>query len=292
MKNIEVLNADLTPFYPEYLRIDGQHIVDGKIELTAKSMTHQSVCPACGKPSQGYHSTYRRRVEDLPLLGKNVRITVAAYRYYCENADCDQKVFAEDLEGFAGWFRRKTGRLEDLITSIALNTNCEGCARICEEMGIRISGDYVINLLKKRFSGGAPECGGIIGIDDFACKKGHTYGTVICDGDTHRPVAVLDGRDGGSLKEWLLNNKQVKIVTRDRAGAYAKAISEALPEAIQVADRFHLFQNMMDAVKETLRAQIPGKIEISRVDPKEVGVKRDGNAEPPSKKNNRAKAGN
>ena len=105
-------------------------------------------------------------------------------------------------------------------------------------MGINVSGDYVINTLKKRFSGQVHECGEIIGVADWAYKKGHTYGTVICDGATHKSVALLDGRDGASLKEWLLNNKHIKIVTRDRAGAYAKAISEALPEAIQVADRF------------------------------------------------------
>jgi transposase len=100
-------------------------------------------------------------------------------------------------------------------------------------------------------------------VDDWAYSKGHTYGTIICDGETNKPVALLDGRDGASLKEWLLNNKHIKIVTRDRAGAYAKAISDALPEAIQVADRFHLFQNMMDTVKETLRAQLPEKIRVA-----------------------------
>ena len=257
-----VFKADLSAFYPKYIRIDEQDIIDGRISITAKSLTRQAVCPACGESSENYHSTYKRKIEDLPLLGKNVFLKVTAYRYNCNNVNCEQKVFAEELEGFAGWFRRKTERLEDLIASIALNTSCEGCSRICKAMGIKISGDYVINLLKKRFDGQLLTCGEVIGVDDWAYRKGHTYGTIICDGETRKPVALLDGRDGISLKEWLLNNKHVKVVTRDRAGAYAKAIREALPEAIQVADRFHLFQNMMEAVKETLRAQIPEKIEI------------------------------
>ena len=287
----KVLDADLTSFYPEYFRIDQKYIINEKIEITAKSITHQAVCPACGKLSGSYHSTYKRKVEDLPLLGNNVLISVTAYRYYCENVNCPQKVFAEELEGFAGWFRRKTERLENLITSIALNTNCEGCSRICKAMGIDISGDYVINMLKKRFGGQTSECGEIIGVDDWAYKKGHTYGTVICDGDTHKPVALLDGRDGASLKEWLLNNKHIKIVTRDRAGAYAKAISDALPDAIQVADRFHLFQNMMDTVKETLRSQLPERIEISdeRLNKVELTCE---NVEDTSKKNSKIRAMN
>jgi transposase len=262
-KDKRVLRADLTPFYPGYVRIDSQYIVDGKIELAMKSLTQKAACPCCGEASAEYHSTYKRKVEDLPLLGSNVFIKVTAYRYYCENPDCEQKVFAEELEGFAGWYRRKTSRLEDLITSIALNTNCEGCSRICKAMGVNISGDYVIGLLKKRFEGQPVECGEFIGVDDFAYKKGRTYGTIVCDGTTRKPVAVLDGRDGVSLKEWLLKNKQVKIVTRDRASEYAKAIREALPDAIQVADRFHLFQNIMVAVKETLKAGIPENVEIT-----------------------------
>ena len=287
----KIMDADLTSFYPEYFRIDQQYLVNEKIEITAKSITRQAVCPSCGKLSGSYHSTYKRKVEDLPLLGTNVFITVTAYRYYCENANCPQKVFAEELEGFAGWFRRKTERLENLIASIALNTNCEGCSRICKAMGIEISGDYAINLLKKRFSGRAPKCGEIIGVDDWAYKKGHTYGTVVCDGDNHKPVALLDGRDGVSLKAWLLNNKHIKIVTRDRAGAYAKAIRDALPEAIQVADRFHLFQNLMDTVKETLRSQLPERIEISTEGSNKTALTGE-NMEAASKKNSKIRTVN
>jgi transposase len=281
-----IFDADLTSFYPSYFRIDEQYLTDDKIEIIAKSTTQQSACPVCGEISSSYHSTYKRKIEDLPLLGKNVFITVTAYRYNCDNVNCIQKVFAEELEGFAGWFRRKTGRLEDLITSIALNTNCEGCARICGAMGVSISGDYVINLLKKRFENQTQECGEFIGVDDWAYRKGQTYGTIVCDGNTRKPIAVFEGRDGEGLKAWLLNNKHIKIVTRDRAGAYAKAIREALPGAIQVADRFHLFQNMMDAVKEALRAQLPEKMELPARNLGEV-VTVDENIKTPSKKNSR-----
>lgn len=84
------------------------------------------------------------------------------------------------------------------------------------------------------------KCGSAIGVDDFALKKRHTYGTIIVDEATHRPVAILDGRDGMTLKEWLKSNKHVKTVTRDRASAYSSAIQEILPNAMQIADRFHL----------------------------------------------------
>jgi transposase len=102
----------------------------------------------------------------------------------------------------------------------------------------------------------------MIGIDDWAYKKGSTYGTIIVDGRTHKPIDLLDGRDGKELKEWLKKNKQVKIVTRDRASAYASAISEVLPQAMQIADRFHLHQNLLEALKTVTAQNIPAKVKI------------------------------
>ena len=101
-----------------------------------------------------------------------------------------------------------------------------------------------------------------IGVDDFAFKKRHTYGTIIVDEAAHTPVAILDGRDGRVLKEWLSKNKHVKTVTRDRASAYAAAIQEILPDAMQVADRFHLHQNLLEVVKNTVNAAIPVDVKI------------------------------
>ena len=105
-------------------------------------------------------------------------------------------------------------------------------------------------------------CGSIIGVDDFAFKKRHTYGTIIVDETTHKPVAILDGRDGKTLKEWLSKNKHVKTITRDRASAYSAAIKEILPDAMQIADRFHLHQNLLEAIRNTINSVLPNDIRI------------------------------
>lgn len=99
-------------------------------------------------------------------------------------------------------------------------------------------------------------------IDDFAFKKGNTYGTIVVDETTHRPVALLNGRDSDTLKEWLKNNRHIKTVTRDRAGAYASALSEVLPDAMQIADRFHLHQNLLETIRNVLQGSIPANIKI------------------------------
>lgn len=250
----------LQSFYPVFISILSQEFIEDTIILKLKSNTSEAVCPTCGKTSSNYHSTYRRKVQDLPILGKSVLLNITAYRYYCENEECTQTVFAEELEGFAGWYRRKTERLEDLIITIALNTSCEGASRICEYMGIDVSGDTIIRLLIKKANSLDLTCSEVVGVDDWAYKKGHTYGTLICDGKTHKPIALLDGRDGSELKEWLKNNKHIKMVTRDRASAYAKALSDVLPDAMQIADRFHLHQNLLKAIKDVLSRELPNKI--------------------------------
>ena len=156
-----------------------------------------------------------------------------------------------------------TRRCEEFVKILAMETSCAGASLICGCMGIRLSGDTIIRMLKAMADESpAPECGEVIGVDDFAYRKGQTYCTIVCDWETRRPVAVLEGRDGESLREWLKGNKHVKKVTRDRASAYAKVISEELPDAMQIADRFHLHHNLLRAVKETLKAELPNKVAI------------------------------
>ncbi|MEL7567544.1 MAG: ISL3 family transposase [Dehalobacterium sp.] len=253
----------LAKFYPKEVKITQITEKSNGITIHLKSLTHSHVCPKCSEIATSYHSTYKRTIQDLPILGKSVYLNVTAYRYHCENSECDQKVFSEELSGFTGKYRRMTSRLEDFVITLALNTSCEGTARICKHMNINISGDTVIKILLRNAELFDPECGDFIGVDDWAYKKGHTYGTIICDGVTHKPVALLDGRDGSALKEWLKTNQHVKTITRDRASSYARVITEALPQAMQIADRFHLHQNLLKAIKEALGREIPAKVKIT-----------------------------
>ena len=108
--------------------------------------------------------------------------------------------------------------------------------------------------------------GDVIGVDDFAYKKRHTYGTIIVNKENHEPISLLDGRNGDALRNWLQNNKHIKVVTRDRESAYAKVISEELPDAMQVADRFHLHQNLLETIKKVLNHTLPATVSIPHVE--------------------------
>ena len=256
-------DLNIQKFFPEQLKII--EILEDLKRTTIKleSQTKHSCCPCCGVISDVHHGTYVRRVQDLPLMGNAVTLQIKAYEYNCEEPDCEVSSFAETFDGFLNYYSRKTERLSDLICTIALETSCEGCSRICKAMNIAISPDSVIRLLIKRYeSQPEPKCSSIVGVDDFAFAKRKSYGTIIVDEETHTPVAVLEGRDKETLKAWLTNNKHIKAVTRDRASAYAYAIEEALPDAMQIADRFHLHQNLLEAVRGALNGSIPATVKI------------------------------
>lgn len=101
-----------------------------------------------------------------------------------------------------------------------------------------------------------------VGIDDVAIRKGQTYATAIYDLKDHHMIALLNGRDGITLKECLKQHKKIRVVAKDQASAYAKAISEVLPECVQVAGRFHLLQNLIGHLKDIFKKELPNEIFI------------------------------
>ena len=249
---------DIQSFYPSDLKILGIDETDQEIIIHVHSDSRQCMCHKCGFPMITHHGSHHRNVQDLPILGKRVILDAQIYDYECTNPECGAAAVTETFDGFLSYNSRMTERLEDFICILAVETSCEACARIMKSINVKVSGDTVIRLLTKRYlNQPAPTCGSTVGIDDFAFKKRHTYGTIVVDEATHEPVAVLDGRDGETLKEWLRQNQHVTTVTRDRASAYAKAVEEVLPDCMQIADRFHLHQNLMDAVNKVLNRTVP-----------------------------------
>lgn len=249
---------DLQSFYPTNLAIHHVEETVDEITIYMHSISNSCICHKCGTQLEKHHGSHHRRVQDLPILGKRVMLDMQIYDYECCSDTCGTFAATETFNGFLAYNSRMTDRLEDFVCLLAIETSCEASARILQSMNVKISGDTVIRLLLKRYSQQPAEtCGSAIGVDDFAFKKRHSYGTIIVDEATHKPVAVLDGRDGTALKEWLKQNKHVTTVTRDRASAYAKAVEEILPDCMQIADRFHLHQNLMDAVNKILGREIP-----------------------------------
>ena len=257
-------SIDLQSFFPSNKLNITNIVQDTKvIKINLKSKSNNCICPSCNTISNKYHGTYVRKVQDLPILGKQVLLEINAYEYKCENNDCSNKTIVESFDGFISYYIRMTERLSDFLCTLSLETSCEGAARIAKNMNIKVSGDTIIKILLKKYDEmKITSCSSTVGIDDFAFKKRHNYGTIIVDEKTHKPIAILEGRNGKTLSDWLKKNKHIKIVTRDRASAYAKVIEQELPSAMQIADRFHLHQNLLEAIKKALQKEMPSTIKI------------------------------
>lgn len=143
---------DLNSFFPkDKFQLTKVEQTKETIHIYLKSKTKSFVCPKCGQSTEEYHGTYVRHVQDLPVLGKNVQVHIKAHEYKCTNTDCNASTIAENFNGFLNYYSRMTERCADFICSLALETSCEGCSRICKILGIKISGDTVIRLLLKRY---------------------------------------------------------------------------------------------------------------------------------------------
>lgn len=233
---------------------------DDRIDIFLKSSVHSCKCPLCGTGSSNLHATYERILQDVPIRCKSTYVHANVFKYNCENAECSQKVFMEPLS-FASASQVRTDSLNALVLAMAMFMSNEGASTVLALMGVTISNDTIQRLYDRIEFKDDPDVEAI-GIDDVATRKGQTYATAIYDLKDHHMIALLDGRDGAPLKEWLTGHKKIRLVARDRASAYASAISEVLPECTQVADRFHLMQNLLDRMKDIFRDEIPSTIFI------------------------------
>ena len=231
-----------------------------RIDIFLKSSVHSCKCPCCGTESSDLHATYERTIQDIPIRCKPTYVHANVFKYNCTNAGCSQKVFMEPLD-FASASQVRTDALNALVLAMAMFMSNEGASTVLSFMGITISNDSIQRLYDRIEFKDDPDVEAV-GIDDVATRKGQKYATAIYDLKDHHMIALLEGRDGAPLKEWLKSHRKIRLVARDRASAYASAISEVLPECTQVADRFHLMQNLLDKMKDIFKEEVPSSIFI------------------------------
>lgn len=230
------------------------------LNIFIKSQRHKCSCPECGMESESLHATYERTFQDTPIHCKQTILHANIYKYNCLNPKCSCKVFMDDLP-FAKASQVRTDALNMLILGVSMFLSNEGASKVLGLLGIKISNDTIQNLYNRIEVVDNPNVEEV-GIDDVAIRKGQTYATAIYDLKDHHLIALLDGRDGVNLKEWLNNHKKIHVIARDRASAYASAINAILPNCIQVADRFHLLQNLLEQLKDIFKEELPKEILI------------------------------
>lgn len=238
---------------PSFWRVRWVVVEGEKIVLYLKPVRAGVPCPLCGVSSQRVHSFYQRKALDLPWFSWPVQLVIRARRFFCDNSECGRQIFTEPFPEVLGRYARQTDRAQSTLLELAHCSSAELAARVARLLGFITSPDTLLRLQRREnFPYFSPR---ILGVDEFALRKGRTYGTLVVDLERRCPVDLFEGISAQDLTQWLRGHSQVEVLARDRAWAYRLAGHTALPEAQQVADRFHLVHNVGNALKDFLHSQ-------------------------------------
>lgn len=245
------------------LRVTEVRKQDSWIEIFASSIQSEAICPHCQGRSTRVHSYYERSPADFPVSACRVRLRLRVKRFRCQTEGCSRTTFVESFPNLVGRYARRTERLNMAHEAIAFALGGQAGSRLAHKLHMPTSGDTLLRNIRDRPEN-LPAKPEVIGVDDWAKRKGRVYGTILVDLERRRVIDLLTDRTAETLANWLRAHPSVKIVARDRSSEYARGISSAAPHAEQVADRWHLlvnlrgaFERLLDRLRPELNALVP-----------------------------------
>jgi transposase len=222
-----------------------------RVLVTLASQATTAQCPRCQTPSTSRHSSYTRTLRDLACGGRSVCLLVQTHKWRCRVSTCSQGIFAERLDPLARRSARLTIRLMETFSLLTLATSGQGAARLGVSLGMKAAPSTLLRQMQA-LPIPEPPAPVEIGLDEFSFRRGARFGTIIVDLQRHQVIDLLPDREAATVVRWLRAHPTIRVVSRDRSGTYAQAISEALPMAQQVLDRFHLLRNVRDVLERFL----------------------------------------
>ena len=238
---------------PPGLIIEQVQIGDGGVAAVARSRDVGSACPGCGKLSRQVHSRYVRSLSDLSAHGRRVSIALTVRRFRCGNDVCPRVIFAERFDNdIVAPYARRTARLQTIVHYLGLALGGRPGEGLARRLLMPVSKDTLLRTVRARAPRERP-APRVIGIDDWAWKRGHRYGSIVCDLERRAIIDVLPDREAATVEACLADHREVEIVSRDRGGGYGQAVARAAPDVVQVADRWHLMANASQAFLGVVR---------------------------------------
>jgi transposase len=188
---------------------------------------------------------------DLPASGRPISLLLHVRHFRCPNRACPRKTFAEPLPDLLLPRAQRTSRLRESLRQFGEEGGGQAGARLSKQQGMACSASTILRLLRH---GPLPPPSPvkILGVDEWAWRKGQSYGTILVDLERHLPVDLLPEASADSFATWLKEHPSVELLSRDRGTTFADGATRGAPQALQIADRWHILHNLGEALEKVL----------------------------------------